>query len=1021
MTWFKRMTPLHLLGIGSLLGLAGCFAGGSSMTTLGQAKQVEHETELLGGPNAIGQVGDYLLQNNRVRAIVQALPEAPQGGVLSYGGALVDLDRVRFPGEAGRDRFGGVVSLVDGTLTLRPERVFILEDGAATGTATIRAEGRLAPVLAANLVQVAAAEGLTSSLSRTAPADIYVKTDYILLPEANYITVRTTFLNRGGTAVSLRVGDLIQKGSTVTFVSGGRGFGAPSTSAMAATLVFESADISYGYDVGSRRYLSGGNFKDELVQGGLVVPFGDQIGMLHGFSDLATYLAPAGPGNEALLEVPARQSAAYTRYVMIGEGDGEGIFSALSETWGEEPGTVTGRVVSGGEGVAGADVALLLENRPFAHFRTSEDGSFRATVPPDIYQLVVNAKGYPYVSTTPALQAVDVAPGETFDAGDIALGRAGTLRVFLRDVSLREDGTGFVNAGMPGRLVVRRSGADPSPDVVGSTWPFRPPESADEVYTVSPRGELALPLEPGDYELQGYSGPFYSMAQLNVAVLAAARTDRVLELSRVIDREGIGLVELNARTYGGDGVLSPGATVLAAVGTGVDLLVSGDTGRRTDLAATLASLDGAFETDEVKLVVSSRIGVAPGERVVAPGLGEFGAWPITSATAGETVGFVDTAGKLLLPDAILQALRAALPESLRGDFGGELPMTAIWSPFASPDAPAERLTAYMDAADPVVAWDDGTIADGENGTDRTLAGLGSGSLWISGEGVTFDSLSVFDHPDATVRDLALNAWFTLLNLGYNNPEAAKGELPALTVIGSGSTPAFDPLPAGQPRNLLFLEANEDGTVPRPTVALANERLRALKNVISNGPLVSVSAASPAKPNAPVTPGELLSVASSSTTEVTLTVAVQSPCWAPVDRIEIFANAPITEPTSGASALLVPTQTVSLTPTIENGRTGAAQATACFVEGTETTGAGFGRYAATETVTLSGLAGDSWIVVVVRGPGFVPELVAGGYVQAPTAIVNPIFVDVNGDAAFQAPCPGTNCPNSGTTRLSLAAE
>src|SRR5689334_22696352 len=66
-------------------------------------RQIKSRTDLIGGPSALGEVGDYLLQNEQIRVIVQGAGYSRGFGV--YGGSLIDADLVR-PVEEGNSGGG---------------------------------------------------------------------------------------------------------------------------------------------------------------------------------------------------------------------------------------------------------------------------------------------------------------------------------------------------------------------------------------------------------------------------------------------------------------------------------------------------------------------------------------------------------------------------------------------------------------------------------------------------------------------------------------------------------------------------------------------------------------------------------------------------------------------------------------------------------------------------------------------------------------------------------------------------
>ena len=103
-----------------------------------RARRVVTRADLIGGPSALGEVGDYLLENDKIRVIVQDKGFSRGFGV--YGGGLIDADLVRPipPGGAagghGRDQFGELfpIALLQ---ALEPNKVEVARDGRDGGAA----------------------------------------------------------------------------------------------------------------------------------------------------------------------------------------------------------------------------------------------------------------------------------------------------------------------------------------------------------------------------------------------------------------------------------------------------------------------------------------------------------------------------------------------------------------------------------------------------------------------------------------------------------------------------------------------------------------------------------------------------------------------------------------------------------------------------------------------------------------------------------------------------------------------
>jgi hypothetical protein len=98
-----------------------------------QAKRVGSRTELIGGPSALGEVGDFLLENEHIRVVIQDKGFSRGFGI--HGGSLIDIDRVRATeggtsaGGRGRDQFGEMFPIAF-LQALEPDAVEVLNDGA---------------------------------------------------------------------------------------------------------------------------------------------------------------------------------------------------------------------------------------------------------------------------------------------------------------------------------------------------------------------------------------------------------------------------------------------------------------------------------------------------------------------------------------------------------------------------------------------------------------------------------------------------------------------------------------------------------------------------------------------------------------------------------------------------------------------------------------------------------------------------------------------------------------------------
>ncbi len=96
-------------------GVLGC----NDHQGLLSAKQIEDRAELVGGPVAMADVGDFLLQNDKIKVNILGAKDSPGPGV--FGGSIVDIDVApRSPGLRGRPGPGSLRRAVPRHQPARP-------------------------------------------------------------------------------------------------------------------------------------------------------------------------------------------------------------------------------------------------------------------------------------------------------------------------------------------------------------------------------------------------------------------------------------------------------------------------------------------------------------------------------------------------------------------------------------------------------------------------------------------------------------------------------------------------------------------------------------------------------------------------------------------------------------------------------------------------------------------------------------------------------------------------------------
>src|SRR5689334_14288404 len=98
----RKILPLALV-----FALAQSLPSCADGTDLLRAKQIKDRAELIGGPVAMADVDDYLLENDQIRVAILNAKDSPGPGV--FGGSIIDIDirrnRLGFENTQGHDRF----------------------------------------------------------------------------------------------------------------------------------------------------------------------------------------------------------------------------------------------------------------------------------------------------------------------------------------------------------------------------------------------------------------------------------------------------------------------------------------------------------------------------------------------------------------------------------------------------------------------------------------------------------------------------------------------------------------------------------------------------------------------------------------------------------------------------------------------------------------------------------------------------------------------------------------------------
>jgi hypothetical protein len=321
----------------------GCRPGPISGT---RAKVVACGQELIHGRLASGRIGDFVLENEHLRAIVRG---PGQGYYLhgTSGGGLIDLVS-QLDAQPGEDLVKEILPAIDFSAGGFEE--FAIVEAGDDGAAELVVRG---PAVGVDIVQAA--------VSREVP-NVLVEHHYRLAAGAKELELTTRVFAQDGNGGS-ELHDLLFLGGRAPAFLPGKGF----DSGAAGGEVIASAGTTTSY--------------------GLVYPVGAPNPQL---IDLAGIRLVTGPDTD---------DRGTTRYVIVGDGS---VASVTERAWQlrETPlGAITGTTL------AGAEIAVDQAGAPITIGRADAQGAFRIAVP--LGEYVVQARGLGLVPSPGVPVAVD--------------------------------------------------------------------------------------------------------------------------------------------------------------------------------------------------------------------------------------------------------------------------------------------------------------------------------------------------------------------------------------------------------------------------------------------------------------------------------------------------------------------------------------------------------------------------------------------------------------------------------------
>lgn len=632
--------------------------------TCAEAFQISNAADLIGGPLAMGRVGDWMIRNGNIRTVVRDVGRE-HSFMITYGGHILDADIVRDDPAEDRDHWQGVQSMIHLASTQNTQNITVLNDGSDCNPAIIRTTGPtdLFDVLSPDIAIFQAGNTLSTPLDTVdVDLDLNLTTDYILRPDTNYVQVATTVENPGGTDVDLFVGDFLNAGGSLETFGPGLGFGdaqlrlggngglnrPQALDFMAYQGARDAAGITYGV-VFPRNELPNvgvGTWNTGVFQQSGVGVWADNQQLL-GLLNSPPNGKPDGP-----FVVPAGGTNTLRRWFVVGETVAD-VTQAREDLFGTKVGIVQGVVTSGGQPVADAHVAFIRQPgnnctfsggfncvNVYSATKTDEYGFYRAYLPESTYNVQFRAAGSPYEASlaVPGDHEVVLKAKKTFTV-NADLPQTGGLRVLIEDQN-----------GNPvaGKASVVGFDASPDPqnidsiagfiDSFGRYFGYEVEEKDADMFGLArvlfadQSGDTGTtPLQPGNYHVVVSRGSEYDVYAQPITITAGNTTTINATVNQVVDTTGFVSMDTHVHM-----VLSPDSNVsirrriTTMLAEGVDFFVPTDHDFVHDIADDIAAM-GA----------TGLVATAPSNEITTFSYGHFNVWPQSVNSSKVTGGAID--------------------------------------------------------------------------------------------------------------------------------------------------------------------------------------------------------------------------------------------------------------------------------------------------------------------------------------------------------------------------------------------
>lgn len=855
-----------------------------------RARQIETLSDAIGGPKALAQPGDYLLENDYLRVAILGPRNSIGPGM--FGGSLVDADlQWQDPLTSkwgGRDQFAELFPLVNMNVAhpIEADDVRILKDGSDGGPAIIRVEAAAEPFITL----------LGALWALVGAPDFVMQTDFEVSPGQSWVTMKTrvAYGQEAGAELTnveaityfdeafplmewaiqsgVVIGDFYLSGGHVNVFAPGIGFDEDGAvfEAMEEGLNTFSEPFEFEFIAGMGDGISYGIAPRE---GAAFVPLftASQTAIVGGAAD----------GDGSAGRFADGTTFEYERYFFIGHGDIGSVVDSYIEAKQIPYGVVSGHVLERhtGDAVTGIDVFVFPkgENRPWSHWRTDVnpedttlDGSFGGRLPVGDWDLKVHARGRPHAKTL----SVKVREGEEQQVL-LEAPRVGVLTFEI------EDETGNP---VPSKLSIFRTDDAPTRDpVLGDSFIAGSPESV--VFAAYGGGEVEL--APGTYYAVASRGIEYEIDISEPFSIDRSNAHHLqLQVTRSVESDGWITADFHVHAAPShDSGVSLADRVRTMVCEGVEFFSSTDHDYLTDYAPTVELLG-----------MEEWVQTAVGLETTTVEIGHFLSFPLETdflAEAGGAFDWTDMTPGDILEEIDEQGSAAGYEpmkfvghprDGILGYFDqyGFSPYSGIPGSNGNPGQPTIE-TPLLAMVNPLLAadnmsWDFHALELLNSKRLEKLRTPTQGELdgFAAGQ-----DISVYDMMERTLEEQdmlesgvfnlgygyngQLDDWFALLNLGFK-----------YTLLGNSDTHGLTSTEAGCPRNFVMSFTDDPAYIDDQAIADAVKEHRV---VASYGPFVRFW----------VDDHSIGDEFQPEDDEVDISIEVQAPSWIDVDRLELYQN------------------------------------------------------------------------------------------------------------------------------------